>query len=198
MNSQDKSHVAIVDYVDENTLTIRVLPNTKENQEIARTQLAIQELNSKVAEILGSAGVTAGHMSTVEVAIGKVGETNFAHAKSVADEFTGLIRVANNMEGHIALSEEFSHLLVGVYRDSNLMQRALNYLKNPEAAQEVLGDKYDEYLEEYGGDMELVAEEALGHILKDQFLNKPNKVPLFSRVKNFITRFFRGINPGKY
>lgn len=121
MNAQDKNHVAIVDYVDEDTLTIRVLPNTKENQEIARTQLAIQELNSKIAEVLGSAGVTTGHMSTIEVAVGKVGETNFAHAKSVADEFTGLIRVANSMEGQIALSEEFSHLLVGVYRDSNLM-----------------------------------------------------------------------------
>ena len=198
MNVQDKNHVAIVDYVDEDTLTIRVLPNTKENQEIARTQLAIQELNSKIAEVLGSAGVTTGHMSTIEVAVGKVGETNFAHAKSIADEFTGLIRVANSMEGQIALSEEFSHLLVGVYRDSNLMQRALNYLKNPDAAQEVLGDKYDEYLEEYRGDMELVAEEALGHMLRDQFLNKPSKVPLFGRIKNYITGFFKGINPGKY
>lgn len=198
MNTQDKDHVAIVDYIDEDTLTIKVLPNTKENQEIARTQLAIQKLNSKVEEILGSAGVTVGHMSTVEVAIGKVGETNFAHAKSIADEFTGLIRVANNMEGQIALSEEFSHLLVGVYRDSNLMQRALNYLRNPEAAQEVLGEKYDEYLEEYGGDMELIAEEALGHMLRNQFLNKPSKVSLYGRVKNYITGFFKGLNPGKY
>lgn len=71
-------------------------------------------------------------------------------------------------------------------------------MKNPDAAQEVLGDKYDEYLEEYRGDMELVAEEALGHMLRDQFLNKPSKVPLFGRIKNYITGFFKGINPGKY
>lgn len=60
-------------------------------------------------------------MSTIEVAAGKVGETNFNHAKSIADEFTGIIRIANNLEGGTALSEEFSHLLVGVYRDSPLI-----------------------------------------------------------------------------
>lgn len=48
--------------------------------------------------------------------------------------------------------------------------------------------------------MELIAEEAVGHMLRDQFLTKPTKtkVPLFSRVKNFITGFFKGINPGQY
>lgn len=86
-------------------------------------------------------------MSTIEVAAGKVGETNFNHAKSIADEFTGLIRIANNLEGGVALSEEFSHLLVGVYKDSPLIQRAINYLRNKDAAREVLGDKFDEYYE---------------------------------------------------
>lgn len=126
-----------------------MLPKTEENSEIARNQLAIQELNTKVSEILREAQVTVGHMSTIEVAAGKVGETNFNHAKAVADEFTGLIRVANNMEGAVALSEEFSHLLIGIYEDHPLVQRAFNYLRNPEAAQEVLGDKYDDYFEQY-------------------------------------------------
>lgn len=198
MNQADPNHVAIVDYVDEDTLTIRVLPKTEENSEIARNQLAIQELNTKVSEILREAQVTVGHMSTIEVAAGKVGETNFNHAKAVADEFTGLIRVANNMEGAVALSEEFSHLLIGIYEDHPLVQRAFNYLRNPEAAQEVLGDKYDDYFEQYQGDADLIAEEAVGHMLRDQFLNKPAKTPLFTRVKNFITGLFKGINPGYY
>ena len=84
-------------------------------------------------------------MSTIEVAAGKVGETNFNHIKSIADEFTGVIRIADNLEGKIALSEEFSHLMIGVYRDTPLVQRAINYLKNEEAAREVLGDKFDQY-----------------------------------------------------
>ncbi len=200
INQSDSNHVAIVDYIDEDTLTIRILPNTQENQAIAKAQLAIQNLNTTVAELLGDAGVTVGHMSTIEVAAGKVGETNFNHAKSIADEFTGLIRIANNLEGGVALSEEFSHLLVGIYRDSPLIQRAINYLRNKDAAREVLGDKFDEYYEEYGKDMDLVAEEAVGHMLRDQFLARPTntKIPLFSRVKSYISRFFKGINPGQY
>lgn len=200
INQSDSNHVAIVDYVDENTLTIKVLPNTPENTEIAKTQLAIQKLNDTIVEILGAAGVTAGHMSAIEVAAGKVGETNFNHIKSIADEFTGVLRVADNLEGGIALSEEFSHLLIGIYLDTPLVQRAINYLKNPDVAAQVLGDKFDDYLEEYGGDMDLIAEEAAGHMLRDQFLAKPvtEKVSLFSRVKKFVLGFFKGINPGKY
>lgn len=37
LNQSDPNHVAIVDYVDEDTLTIRILPNTKENATIAKT-----------------------------------------------------------------------------------------------------------------------------------------------------------------
>ena len=46
--------------------------------------------------------------------------------------------------------------------------------------------------------MELIAEEALGHMLRNQFLNKPSKISLYGRVKNYITGFFKGLNPGKY
>ena len=127
-----------------------------------------------------------------------MGEVNFNHAKAIANEFSGLIRVANNMEGNLAISEEFSHIIIGIYRNKPLVQRAINYLKNPDAAAEVLGDKFDAYLEQYNGDMDRVAEEAVGHMLREQFLNKPSKISLFSRVKNFIVGFFRNINPGSF
>lgn len=163
--------------------------------------MAIHNLNSTIEQILGKAGVTAEHMSAVEVAAGKVGEVNFNHAKAVANEFTGLIRFANNMAGHFAMSEEFSHLMVGVHRDSPLVQRAINYLKNEEAAREVLGDKYDQYYEEYNGDTDRLAEEAAGHMLREQFLNQakqPTKTSLFRRVRDYISNLFKGINPGHY
>lgn len=202
INQKDQDHIAIVDYVDEDTVTIKVLSKTRENEATAKAQLAIQKLNQTVAQLLRKAGITIEHMSTIEVAAGKVGETNFNHAKSVADEFTGLIRVANNMEGQIALSEEFSHLLIGIYRDSPLVQRAINYLKNEDVAREVLGDKFDQYYEEYGGNMDQVAEEAVGQMLRDQFLESMSapktRTSLFSRVKNYITNLFKGIDPGKY
>lgn len=201
MNDSSSDYVAIVDYTEEGDLTIKVLPNTEENRQTAKYQQAIEKLNTTVTSLLQSAGITPGMMSTIEVAAGKVGETNFNHAKQIADEFTGIIRIANNMQGAVALSEEFSHLLVGIYEGIPLMQRAINFLSNEKEARKVLGDKFDEYYEEYNGDMSLVAEEAVGQMLRDQFLNismEQNKVPLFSRIKNYITKLFKGINPSYY
>ncbi len=200
-NAENKDYITIVDTVDNNTLTLRVVKKTKENEDIARHQQAIQKLNNIVVEFLEKAGVTIEHMSSVEVAVGKVGEVNFNHAKDIANEFTGLLRVANNMQGSAALSEEFSHLLVGIYKDTPLIQRAINYLKNPDAAANILGDKYYDYLEAYAGDMDRVAEEAVGHMLREQFLNlqtEKKKVSIFQRVKDFIISKFKGINPGHY
>lgn len=130
MNSQEQEHLAIVDYTEDGNLILKIVSNNKENQQIAGTQAAINKLNQIIVEKLGSAGVTVESLSSIEVAAGKVGETNFRHLKSIADEFAGLIRVADNMEGSIALSEEFSHLLVRIYRNTPLMQRALTWLKD--------------------------------------------------------------------
>lgn len=200
INKADSSHVAIVDYTEEGKLTIKIVSNTKQNRAIAENQLAIQKLNNTVASMLSQAGVTVGHMSRVEIAAGKVGEINFNHAKDIASEFTGLIRVANNMIGSLAISEEFSHLLVEIYKDLPLVQRAITYLKNPEHAREVLGDLYQEYYDEYNGDIEQIAEEAAGHMLREQLLNtSSSKRPsLFTRVKSAIVNMFKGINPGYY
>lgn len=37
INQSDPNHIAIVDYADEDTLTIRILPKTEENQTTAKT-----------------------------------------------------------------------------------------------------------------------------------------------------------------
>lgn len=201
MNSQEQEHLAIVDYTEDGNLILKIVSNNKENQQIAGTQAAINKLNQIIVEKLGSAGVTVESLSSIEVAAGKVGETNFRHLKSIADEFAGLIRVADNMEGSIALSEEFSHLLVRIYRNTPLMQRALTWLKDKKNSKQILGDLFDQYAEEYKFDMDTIAEEALGHMLREQFIStvtdKPN-TSLFSRIKQYIKKLYSKINPAEY
>ena len=48
--------------------------------------------------------------------------------------------------------------------------------------------------------MELVAEEAAGHVLKQALLNRNNapSKPLFRRMVDFIVNLFKGVNPGYY
>lgn len=201
INNSEKDHVALVDYTDDGNLVLKIVSSNEENRRTAAYQRAIQELNDTIVKQLGTVGVTIENMSEVEVAAGRVGEVNFRHLKSIANEFGGLIRVANNMEGTTALSEEFSHLLVRVYRNSPLMQRALVWLKNKDNCKQVLGDKFDRYYEEYQQNMDLLAEEALGQMLQKQFISTftpREKTPLFGRIKDYLKNLFSRINPGQY
>ncbi|MCI6615001.1 MAG: hypothetical protein MSC51_04105 [Mollicutes bacterium] len=47
------------------------------------------------------------------------------------------------MEGTFALSEEFSHLMIGTFRNENLIQRSLKQLQsNEQLLKDILGDDY--------------------------------------------------------
>ena len=199
-NPENSEYVAIVDYDTENRLTLKVLPKSDESIEIAENQVKIQRLNEKVAEILAPAGVTITFLSSIETSAGRVGLTNFNHAKDVANGFTGLIQIANNLEGTKAISEEFSHLLIGLYRDNPLVKRSISYFRNEQNAREVLGNEYDSLKEYYNNNTEMIAEEAAGQVLREQLLNNINrtKLPLIARIANYIKRLFRGVNPAYY
>lgn len=203
MNSNPNSeYVAIVDYDADEKLTIVMSPKTNENLETAAAQAKIQKLNEKVVDLLSTAGVNITHLSSIEVAAGRVGMTNFNHAKDIANNFTGLIQIANNIEGTQALSEEFAHLLVGIYRDSPLMQRTISFLTDPDNARAVLGDEYDTVAEYYNGNAEMIAEEAAGKILRDQLVENANVfnggIPIIERTANYIKSRYKGLNPGYF
>lgn len=199
-DAQHKSYVAIVDYDDNGDLTLKVEKRDKDNVAIADNQYKIQKLNEKVAEILTPMGINMAVLSREEVAAGRVGLTDFNHAADIASGFEGLIRVANNLEGNMAISEEFSHFIIGVYRNNPLVQRSINLLTSEIEARAVLGDEFDDVYNYYDGDMELVAEEAAGHVLKQALLNRNNapSKPLFRRMVDFIVNLFKGVNPGYY
>jgi len=78
--------------------------------------------------------------------------------------------VANNQEGYKAVGEEFSHLVIGSFRDEPIIQRALSALNDENILREILGDEYDNTYTFQEGDMELVAEEALGKLLRENLL----------------------------
>ena len=199
-NPENSDYVAIVDYDTEGNLTLKALPKTDESIEIAESQAKIQKLNEKVAELLAPAGVNITFLSSIETAAGRVGITNFNHAKDIANGFTGLIQIANNLEGTKAISEEFSHLLIGLYRDNPLVKRSISFFTNEQNARRILGDEYDTLKEYYNGNTEMIAEEAAGQVLREQLLNNINraKIPLIERVANYIKKLFKGINPAYY
>lgn len=119
-----------------------------------------------MADILSPLGVTIGMLSQQETDAGRVGVTDFSKARRIATDTISMIRIANNREGAEALSEEFSHLIIGALRDKPLITRAINILASDEVAlREILGNEYEDTIQFQAGDMSLVAEEALGKLL---------------------------------
>jgi len=88
-----------------------------------------------------------------------------------------MIKIANNVAGVNAISEEFSHIIIEAQINNPIIQRAISYLyNNIDAQKEYLGDNYDEYMKQYSmyddPNYEM-AKEITGKILADS-LNKIN------------------------
>lgn len=196
-NNENNDYIAYVDYDEDKNLTLHVVNRDEASLEIAENQRKIHELNKRIADMLSGAGITIGHLSDIERAVGRVGVTNFNHLANVVGNFSDLIKIANNMEGYKALSEEFAHTLVGINRSRTLVTRSINMLKDEAVAREVLGNEYDKVSTFYNGNAEAIAEEALGKILRDTFLSNAPKTKnsLFKRAINFIVNLFKGYNP---
>lgn len=200
-NSNNKSFISYIDYDQDNNIFLKIQYKNKEAEQITKTQENIQKLNTIVSQFLNKAGITMSELSKIEVAAGRVGITNFIHAKDIANNFAGLIAISNNFEGYKAFSEEFAHLIIGIYRNKPIIQRGINTLLNQKLVQEVLGDNYQEVYDYYQGDKEKIAEEALGQLFRDRLLNTQEQkvdLPIFKRIINFILNLFKGINYGAY
>ena len=197
-NPQRDDFVATVEYVGDGKINVLVQPKTPEAVEKFKEQYSTQKLNDRLASIFQPLGITVGSLSQAEVNAGRVGLTDFSVARDIANGFVSMIKVANNMEGAVHLTEEFAHLIVGTFRNEPLVQRAINSLLDHDGSiQEILGDDYEDTVNFYNGDMELVAEEAVGHILQKNLSNDAENVKtpvpsLFKRMIDWIVKKFQG------
>lgn len=196
-NPQRDDFVATVEYAGDGRINVLVQPKTPEAVEKFKEQYSTQKLNDRLASIFQPLGITVGSLSQAEVNAGRVGLTDFSVARDIANGFVSMIKVANNMEGAAHLTEEFAHLIVGTFRNEPLVQRAINALLDHDGSiQEILGDDYEDTVNFYNGDMELVAEEAVGHILQKNLSNDAENVKtpvpsLFKRVIDWIVKKFQ-------
>ena len=197
-NPQKDRFLATVEYVEEGKIGISIQLKTSEAFEKFKRQYSTNKINERLSSIFQPLGVTVGALTKSEINAGRVGLTDFTVAKNIANGFTSMIKVANNMEGATALTEEFAHLIIGVFRNSSLIDRAINSLvNNKDVIKEILGDGYNDIVNFYEGNMSLVAEEAVGHILQKNLLNDSNKLPnpsLFRRMIDWIIRQFKDYN----
>ena len=190
----NKYFTAVVGYDSDSKLHLIYKEKSESSDKKFSEQYSTAVLNKRLSNILSSLGVTIGLLNSVEQNSGRVGVTDFTIAKDIANDSISMIRVANNMEGAKAISEEFSHLIIGAMRGQPLIQRNISNLANEEVLKLVLGDDYQDIYDFYEGDLKLMAEEALGHILQEKLINKVEGSSLEDRLLKFIQNKFRHIN----
>lgn len=193
------SYVATVEQ-NGNKLKLKINVKDKVSSDRFNNQYSAAILNRRISEIFNPLGLTIGDLSKVEMESGRVGVTDFSKAREIAQGFSTMIRVANNMEGAQAISEEFSHLLIGLFRNEPLVNRVIQSLANDEESlRKILEDEFEDVLSFQEGNLELVAEEAVGKLLQKNLLNEVtinqlNKPSLFKRMINYIINKFKSFN----
>ena len=199
---------------DGKQIRIEIRERTDNNVNEYKNQYSTSLLNDRLIAILGDLGVTIDLLEQNELTDGFV---DFSKAASIADGFVGLINIADGMKGELALSEEFSHVLIGMLRDTPLVQRSLALLASNDALmQEILGEEYQKNVDYYSANPnydsfgneialnETLAEEALGRVLQDKLktetttdtteeASKPLN-NLVQRIINYIKKLFKGKN----
>ena len=188
-------YIATVEYTEDGKIVAKVSKRTKELEDKFTNQYGVFKLNNRLAEIFAPLGVTIENLTEAETKAGRVGHIDYSKARDIASSFKSMIRVANNIEGAEAISEEFSHLLVALFKDETLVKRAYNAIRNnPEVLKTILKEQYEEVYEYHNGNLDLIAEEALGQILQKNLVANSIQTPnqsLFRRAINFIVSKFK-------
>lgn len=203
-NDNNAEYIAYVEKNGDNIKTV-IHKKNKDSVDSFNNQYGSIILNDRLINIFKPLGLNINDLSEAE--FGYSGITDFSNAKRVAGEFINLIRVSNNMSGQLAMSEEFSHLIIKMLKDTPLMQRTINaFSNNEEAMSSVIGDEYAQYIElstDENGNVNYnnVAEEAVGRILQGKLLEAVNNDAndwyigkLWNRLLAFIKKVFKNYN----
>lgn len=198
-NQSNDKFVALVGREKEG-LRVTIVPKTKGNLDIFLNQYKSHELNMRLSSLLSPvANITPGMLTEAEVQAGRIGSITFDKAKDMADDTMSMIRIANNMEGYNALSEEYSHLMIRALENRPIVSRTKAMLSTDESAlRQILKDQYEDTVAFHEGNMENVAEEALGQLLRNNLileLDRPVRSRnLIERFINYIKSLFKRIS----
>jgi hypothetical protein len=161
-------------------------------------------LSKRLTQLLEGWGVGIDELTDLESRFTN-GYTDFSNNLKLPNGLIGLIKLAKGKAGRKALPEEFSHLVVRSLKNTPLIVRALNQLKQNDIYKAVLGDSIDIYRHEYYDNPnnheqsleDYLAEEALGHILADKIENVWVETHLIDRIFNTFKNIFNKYDENK-
>lgn len=184
-----KDFVALIKR-DEQGLFISVEPRTGENTVEAKQIATNLSLNRRIRTILANSGIATGTLDALQERVKASGVVDYKNAETTAEGLIQLIKLAEGIEGEKALPEEFAHLALDILGDDPMVERLMSILNKDEVLQQVLGDEYQTYIEQYGEDVERLKREAAGKLVYKSWFQGNNPIPGYS---SFVSRMIEAI-----
>lgn len=193
-NAKEEKLVSTVEKKD-GKYEVVVRQKTGSNIERARQQSYRRQLTAEIIGLLRTLGFDVGILDDAKYD----GLFDPEDAKLV-NGFIEIIKIARGEQGEEALPEEFSHLLIRGLKSMPLVQRLLATI-DESLMEETLGEQYEQYLEEYDGDMDKMREEVAGKMLA-QYIKKEGTIRmqevnkrkgLLSRIWSWVKNLFKRV-----
>lgn len=183
--SSDGLYISAARATDENTTKARKLA----------TNLA---LNAKIRTILSNSGISLSALNSLEERAKLNGVLSYDTATYTNEGIINLIKLAEGIRGEEALPEEFAHLVIDMMNEDPMVKRLMSLLDNESVMEQVFGEEWERYSEEYEDDFNRLKREAAGKLVYQSWFNENNPLSkhksfinkLIDSIKNFITKTF--------
>lgn len=188
-NGTNKNYI-VMPVKTEGGYSLKVVPNSGENLQQAKSISFNSELNNQLLGIMRSLGFDIQVVDSED--FGGLFDPTTAR---FSEGFIQIIKIAKGEIGEQALPEEFSHLMIEGLKTHPLVTRLLATIDDS-IARQVLGEQYEQYAREYKNDLSKIAKEVAGRMLADKIINggtmTPTKVRgnLLQRAWNFAKDLF--------
>lgn len=193
----NRAYVAVPIKIGKDKFQVRVETQKTDNSNRYKRILFAGRLSKRLRKLLNNWGIGIDVYDELEDSITH-GYTDFDNMAEMPDGLIHLIKIAKGAIGRMALPEEFAHFVVRAMKNSPLVSRALNQLKQDNLYTTVLGEEYEQYRQEYSRQAkernisveDLLAEEALGKILAQKIENQWVNDNLLTRIWNLFKTMF--------
>lgn len=168
-----KNYFATIEFNDKGDIIpkIKYKANKDSFKEERINQKRSNDLYSKMTSLLNKWGIAIDVLNEAEAATAN-DRVDFSSVEKAADGLYHIIRIAKGEKGLNALPEAFGHVIVRALENNPLMKRTINLVMQKGLAKDILGDNYEEYVKNYSGDEQSLAEEAVSKLMAIHFLQQ--------------------------
>lgn len=172
-NKENKDYIATLNTINGKESKVDITKINKDNRDVKKAEKDTLETSSKafskINEFMKSLGLTVA-VTDASILNFESGMMNPQMIGDLSTDILGVINIANNTSGLIAISEEFGHFFIENIKDSPLIRRLEHIIRsNPDIAKAILGNDYDTVVEYYTarGKKDQIERECIGRLFAE-------------------------------